>query len=314
MIVRNIFLFGQNGFIGTHLYNFLKKKKNIKIIQNISFKKKEKNKDIENYYNKYWTKIVCKCDTIIYLSFNNDLNDLKKSPLNSFREALYPLYLLCDIVRKSKKDLKIIYLSTASLYGANIKIPANEKSKIELYNIYEQLKYLSEKILMNSKIKNLNYNILRLSNVYGENISKSKQSNRQVLTKIIQNAFEKKEIKVFGSGNFYRDFVNVKDVCQVIYKLIVKNKVKDEIFNIGSGQKLKLVSIFKNIKTLIKNDYGISIKIKKIKLKNINTDKSDTRNFQASITKIKTKLNWKPQIKFSVGLRNLVNYIYANKN
>ena len=44
MIVRNIFLFGQNGFIGTHLYNFLKKKKNIKIIQNISFKKKEKNK------------------------------------------------------------------------------------------------------------------------------------------------------------------------------------------------------------------------------------------------------------------------------
>lgn len=312
MIVRKVFLFGQNGFIGTHIYNFLKKKKNIKIIQNISFIRKKK--FTQKYYSKYWSKVVNKCDTVVYLSFNNDLDDLRKNPRISFIETLHPLYMLCEVLRNTKKEFKIIYLSTASLYGNNVKLPVNEKSNIELYNIYEKLKYFSEQILINSKIKNLNYNILRLSNVYGENISNRKQSNRQVLTKVIENAICNKEIKVFGSGNYYRDFVHVKDVCQVINKLIARIKIKNEIFNIGSGKKLKLASIFKKIKSIVFKNYGILVKIKKKKLKNSNVDKSDIRNFQASISKIETNLNWKPKIKFTVGLRNLVEFIYEKKN
>ena len=139
--------------------------------------------------------MISKCDTVVYLSFNNDLDDLRKNQRISFIETLYPLYMLCEVLRNTKKEFKIIYLSTASLYGNNVKLPVNEKSNIELYNIYEKLKYFSEQILINSKIKNLNYNILRLSNVYGENISNRKQSNRQVLTKVIENAFVIKKSK-----------------------------------------------------------------------------------------------------------------------
>ena len=68
-----------------------------------------------------------------------------------------------------------------------------ENSKIEINNLYEFLKHTSEQVLINSSNKYLNYQIIRLSNVYGENISKLKQNNRQVLTKVINNAYLNKK-------------------------------------------------------------------------------------------------------------------------
>ncbi len=216
--------------------------------------------------------------------------------------------------KNQKKKIKIIYLSTASLYANNVKLPANEKSIIELNNIYEELKYFSEQILVKSNVKNLNYNILRLSNVYGGNLSKYKQNNRQVLSKVILNALLKQEIRVFGSGNYYRDFIHISDVCEVINRIIIRNDIKNEIFNVGSGKKLKLISIFKKIKNIIYNSYGFSVKIKKIKFKNDKIEKSDIRNFQASISKLKRKLNWSPNKKFNLGLEDLIRFIYEKKN
>ena len=312
MIKNNTFLFGGSGFIGTHLNNYLKKKKNVNLVSSKKILKKEKN--IELFYKKFWEKIVAKSNTIIYLSFNNDLEHLKKNLSQSFVQNLIPLYILCEVIKKKEKNIKIIYLSTASLYANNIKLPGKESAKKELNNIYEFLKYLSEQILINSSNKYLNYQILRLSNVYGENISKKKQNNRQVLTKIISDAFKKKKIKIFGSGNYIRDFIHVEDVCSSIYKIITKNNLKNEIFNIGSGKQHKLINIFNIIKNYINENYNYSIKIKKIKLDNININKSDLRNFQASIEKSKKKIDWEPKISFENGIKNLIEYVNYKKN
>ena len=61
----------------------------------------------------------------------------------------------------------------------------------------------------------MNYFILRLSNVYGENLSKLNQKNRQILSKIIKNAITKKTINVYGNGKYFRDYVHVKDVYSI---------------------------------------------------------------------------------------------------
>ena len=64
MIKNNTFLFGGSGFIGTHLNNYLKKKKNENLVLSKKILKKEKN--IELFYKKFWEKIVAKSNTIIY--------------------------------------------------------------------------------------------------------------------------------------------------------------------------------------------------------------------------------------------------------
>ena len=246
------------------------------------------------------------------MSFNNDLSNLKENLENSFIQNLLPLYILNNIIYKKQKKIKLIYLSTATLYANNAKLPVKENSPIKINNIYEYLKFLSEQILINSNNSYLNYQILRLSNVYGENKSKYIQKNRQVISKVIENAFKEKEIKIFGSGNYYRDFIHVKDVSEAIFRVICKNNIKNEVYNIGSGKKNKLIDIFKIIKVLINKKYKIPIKFKKIKLEKIKNN-SDTRNFQASIIKSKKKLNWKPKVNFLFGLKNLVSYIHEKK-
>ena len=170
MIKKKIFIFGENGFIGSYLKNDLKTKKNIKLV---SIKKINKNlKNVDSHYQNFWTEVVERSETIIYLSFNNDLSNLKENLEDSFIQNLLPLYILNNIIYKKQKKIKLIYLSTATLYANNAKLPVKENSSIKINNIYEYLKFLSEQILINSNNSYLNYQILRLSNVYGENKSK----------------------------------------------------------------------------------------------------------------------------------------------
>ena len=224
-----------------------------------------------------------------------------------------PLLILNDLIKEKRKNIKLVYTSTASLYGNNIKLPANENSRIEINNIYEYLKLISEKLLIFSRNKYLNYQILRLSNVYGHNSSKLKQNNRQVLTKVIKDAYVNKKIKIFGNGNYFRDFVHVNDVCKAVYKIICKNNINNEIYNIGSGKKIKLIDVFIKIKNLLLKNYNYLITIEKIKNKKI-INKSDTRNFQASISKSYRKFLWKPKISFDDGLSDLVKHVISKKN
>tara|TARA_Y100000768_G_scaffold378473_1_gene352950 strand:- start:1325 stop:2275 length:951 start_codon:yes stop_codon:yes gene_type:complete len=308
---RNVFIFGDSGFIGTHLKKSLLKKENINLSTS-RYKSKKRNNN-ENYYKKFWPRIIENSDVIVYLSFNNNLEDLKKNFSASFFQNLMPLYILNNLIKKKRKNVKLIYTSTASLYGNNVKLPAKETSQIEINNIYEYLKFASEQILIDSKNKHLNYQILRLSNVYGENISKLKQNNRQVLTRVINDAYLYKKIMVFGNGNYFRDFVHVDDVCNAMYKIICKNKINSGIYNIGSGKKIKLIDIFKKIRNLLLKNYNYLIRIEKIKFKRTR-NKSDIRNFQACISKSNSKFLWKPKVPFEKGLNNLVKHVFSKRN
>ena len=78
---NNTFIFGDSGFIGTHLAKYLSSKKKINLVK---IKHKSKNKKFsESYYRNFWAKIIDSTDTIVYLSFNNDLKNLNKNLFKS---------------------------------------------------------------------------------------------------------------------------------------------------------------------------------------------------------------------------------------
>ena len=308
MNIKKVFIYGANGFIGSSLKKILKDKK----LSLLNYKKNSKSINYDkNYYIKFWKQVIKDCEVIVYAYFNNDLNELNKDPRLSLSRTLLPLYILTEIIKDSKKKIKVIYLSSASVYGNQKTLPVDEKRKTTTNNLYDYLKILSEQILLQSNIRNMNYFILRLSNVYGENLSKLSQKNRQIISKIIKNALIQKTINVYGHGKYFRDYVHVKDVCMAIYKAILSKGSTNQIINIGSGRKVKLIWIFELVRKIIKKEYGFNVKINRIRIKNQTLD--NIRNYQSSIKKAKKILNWKPFVKLELGVTDLINFIY-NKN
>ncbi len=305
MIKKKIFIFGINGFIGSTLKKYLNEKK----IHSIAYKRKSKSYNHDKiYYLKFWNNIIKKTNIIIYAYFNNDINELNKNPSKSKYNTLLPLQILLQVIQSSKKKIKIIYLSSASVYGNQKKLPVNEQRKVQINNLYDNLKVLSEQILINSNLNNINYSILRLSNVYGENHSKLNQTNRQILSKIIKFALKYKKIDVYGHGKYFRDYVHVKDVCEAIYKVLRTKKSKNQIFNIASGHKIQLICMFKLIKKIIYENYGYSVTLNRVKIDNNKINY--IRNYQASINKARKLLKWKTNIELKSGVTDLINFIY----
>jgi nucleoside-diphosphate-sugar epimerase len=86
----------------------------------------------------------------------------------------------------------------------------------------------------------------------------------------------------------------------------LKNKrARGEIFNIGTGQPIKIKKIINSIQYTIKKgkpNYG------KIKLR-----KDEILNLYPKINKAKNIINWRPRIKFQNGLKKTINYYKSLK-
>ena len=101
------------------------------------------------------------------------------------------------------------------------------------------------------------------------------------------------------SGTQLRDFLYVDDLNTLIIK-ILRSKVKNEIFNVGSGQPIQIKKLILKIKKIIgkgKPKFGI------LKMR-----KDETLHLYPSIRKVKKVYNWKPITSLNLGLNRTINH------
>ena len=163
------------------------------------------------------------------------------------------------------------------------------KSKIKLENY----------IIRNSKIKNVEYIILRYFNVVGADkklrtglISK----NSTNLIKVICDVATKKKDKLTINGIDYktkdgttiRDYIHVSDLAEIhslVLNYLIK-KQKSEIFNCGYGKGFSILDVVKSINKILK---------KKIQIKFGKPRKNDIERSVANINKFNKYISWKPK-------------------
>ena len=291
--MKNILITGGAGFIGSNLAEFLVKKKfNVYVIDDLSVGKKENitNEKI-HFYKANLLKInnlkfKKNIDVIIHLAAKAEILISKEKEKIYSESNLNALQCLLNFASK-KKVKKIIFASSASIYGDTMNKKINEKFPSDPKHFYAYTKLIGEKMIINySKINNINYTIFRFFNIYGNN-------SIAVVAKFIAQKLQRKKITIFGNGKQKRDFLHIDDLSEAIHRSIKYKNSNNQIYNLGSGVAqsiLYLKNIISNSKDHIfleKRNDDIEISI-------------------ANINKIKKHLKWTPNISLSAGVKEMM--------
>ena len=195
---------------------------------------------------------------------------------------------------------KIIFSSSAGVYGNSNSNNLTEDSELKPINPYAESKYKIENYLIEiSKKDKVDYTILRYFNVAGAD--KSKRSgliarSSTNLIKVICEVATKKREKIIINGDDYetkdgtaiRDFIHVTDIADM-HVLAADNLLKKtttNIFNCGYGSGYSVKEVVTEMEKIIKNKLQVEIGPRRPNDISVSIANSD---------KFKKEFNWKPR-------------------
>jgi UDP-glucose 4-epimerase len=243
---KKVLIIGGSGFIGQHLTNKLLESGHEVVIYDLKqarFKKGSEKKvnfiEGDVFDEKKLKKIIVSCDVVVHLVGLPDAGTAQKKPFESFKLNILSLQNVLESCRIDGRK-KIIFPSSAAVYGITDDLPIREKHPVNPTNLYSWHKLICEEMIKAyHKNYDVDYVILRLFNVYG-------RGNKGVIDYFINKAKKGEEVKVFGPFQF-RDFVYAGDVAEALYSSIMYEKANNRIINIGSGKGYQIKEILEII-------------------------------------------------------------------
>ncbi len=310
----SILLTGGAGYIGTHTcIELLKENYEVVVIDNLSNAKKEAlnrvekitGKKVKFYQDTLLDKealdrifVENKIDSVIHFAGLKAVGESVQFPLAYYNNNIIGTVNLLEVMRKYNCK-KIIFSSSATVYGLNNAVDVKEDSPLGATNPYGKTKLFIEEILKDLYKSDSSWDIiiLRYFNPIGADSSGLIGENpngipNNLLPYITQVAIGKLEcLKIFGNdydtidGTGVRDYIHVSDLgyghlC-ALRKIDEKPGLK--IYNLGTG---KGYSVFEIVKTFEK--------VNKVKIPYIITDRrpGDIAICYANIDKAKKELGF----------------------
>lgn len=187
---------------------------------------------------------------------------------------------------------KIIYSSSAAIFGEPVAIPVGEEHPQNPDSPYGVSKLAGEKhALCYGKLYGLTVICLRYFNVYGINQRYDAYGN--VIPIFARALLTDRKLTIYGDGEQTRDFVNVKDVAIGNYLAAVKAK-ESGVYNVGCGQSITVTKLAE----YIQKASGISAALHYGPPR-----KGEVRHCRADITKIKNDFGFEPHSDILEGLK-----------
>jgi UDP-glucose 4-epimerase len=255
--MKDCFLSGACGFIGSNLLSELAKKRQVFIYDNLSTGHLENIIDIKTNYNTnsmVWDyhdalKKAGNISTIFHLGIPSSTS-LYRNNRCLIGEAISDFIEVLEYCKEN--DTKLVWASSSSVYNGHNPPHYEGLTPIKNTDFYTEARYFMERLAFRYyDFYGVNSVGLRLFSVYGKNDWRKGQF-ANLITQYILSHQTGKAFEVYGDGRQTRDFTYVKDVVRAF--LLAEKYKKDgaHIFNVGTGNETS-VNDMMNLVDKLKN-------------------------------------------------------------
>ncbi|AUG58586.1 UDP-glucose 4-epimerase GalE [Acetivibrio saccincola] len=311
----SILITGGAGYIGSHTcVELLNTGYDVVVVDNLSNSKPESLKRIQEITGKslkfYNVDILNKekleevfneneIEAVIHFAGLKAVGESVELPISYYHNNITGTLILCEVMKKHNVK-KIVFSSSATVYGMNNKSPLTEDLPLSATNPYGWTKLMIEQILRDIYIsdKEWSVSILRYFNPIGAHESGKIGEDpngipNNLMPYITQVAIGKMDkLNIFGNdydthdGTGVRDYIHVVDLAKGHLKAL--NKILDttgiDTYNLGTGIGYSVLDVVKSFEkaTGIKIPYKIT-----------NRRPGDIAICYADPTKAYNELGWK---------------------
>jgi len=265
---------GGAGFIGSHTcVELLEAGYGVVVVDNLSNSSEEAIRRVEEITGKSITfykadlldreaieKIFDKedIDSVIHFAGLKAVGESVQKPLEYYYNNITGTLVLCDVMRKHGVK-KIVFSSSATVYGSPKSVPIKEDFPLSVTNPYGRTKLMLEEILRDFHTADPEWNIilLRYFNPVGAHksgrIGEDPKGIPNNLTPYISQVVvgKLKEVGVFGNdyptpdGTGVRDYIHVMDLAAGHVKALamLEKESKVRVYNLGTGKGYSVLEV-----------------------------------------------------------------------
>lgn len=330
-----ILVTGGAGYIGSHTcVELLESGYEVVVVDNFSNSKPDvldKIKEITNKDFTFYEGDVCdkhlmdkiftneNIDAVIHFAGYKAVGESVKLPLMYYRNNIDSTLTLCEVMNKHNVK-KLVFSSSATVYGSPKTLPIKEDFPLSTTNPYGATKLMIEGILKDLYISDNSWSIAVLryfnpigaheSGLIGENPNDIPNNLMPYIVKVATGELEC--LNVFGNdydtkdGTGVRDYIHVVDLSKGHISAI--EKIKDttgiDYYNLGTGNGYSVLEIVENFSRV--NNVKVNYKI-------TNRRPGDIASCYADPTYAKEKLGWVATKGIEDMCRDAYRFVIKNK-
>ena len=307
---QKILVTGGAGYIGSFIVRELKKNGyNCVIVDSLS----QGHKASVNGFKLYKVDLVEEKDAlsqifkkekfagVIHMAAFIQMGESFSDPLKYFDNNLKAAINLLEVMQAFKVK-RMVFSSSAGVYGKPQKLPIKENDSKNPENPYGETKLMVEKILSwCDKAWNLKFMSIRYFNAAGAaldgSIGEDHPEESHLIPLFLKAGIKGEEMTIFGNdystpdGTCIRDYIHVLDLARshTLAMEALLDGDESDFYNAGFGRGISNLQVVEAIRTITKM---------KLKLKVGPRRPGDADILYASIDKIKKRLNWQPKYGF----------------
>ena len=195
---------------------------------------------------------------------------------------------------------RVIYTSSASVYGNPRTLPINEDDALSLLTPYAVSKLAGENYcLAFYESYDLPTTAVRYSNIFGPGQDPA-NPYCGVVAKFAEALFAGRAPVIHGDGNQTRDFTFIEDAVSATILAATSDRAIGEVFNVGTG-----------VETRVNELAALLIRLIGVTVEPEHTDRRDVDNIRrrvVNIEKTRRALRWVPEVTLEAGLRRTVEW------